>query len=138
MPGTIVFGMDKEKIDEEKYKLEILTIVDNTKDFGFNDFLNSTNPYLKMAKVSKSTKANFDKSYEDEEDEDYEEDEENEEKDEKTPDAPLDFTIILTDQSGEEISFFLHNGLLIKCLKIITWMGNSSLVEVNSERLFLL
>jgi hypothetical protein len=33
MGGTIVFGLDKEKIDEEKYKLEILTIADNIKDF---------------------------------------------------------------------------------------------------------
>lgn len=33
--------------------------------------------------------------------------EEEDEESEKIPDAPLDFTIILTDQSGEEISFLL-------------------------------
>ncbi|WP_075348805.1 alpha/beta hydrolase [Algoriphagus marinus] len=35
------------------------------------------------------------------------EEEVDEEEDEKKPDAPLDFTIILTDQSGAEISFLL-------------------------------
>ncbi len=36
MSHTIVFGVDKEKIDNEKYDLKVLTIIDNIKDFMFD------------------------------------------------------------------------------------------------------
>jgi hypothetical protein len=34
MGGTIVFGVDKEKIDSEKYELQILTVIDNINSFN--------------------------------------------------------------------------------------------------------
>lgn len=78
--------------------------------FSLAESTESSNP-KSGGKWKNDNKSNEDEELNAEDENDTKEaetdEEEEDEESEKIPDAPLDFTIILTDQSGEEISFLL-------------------------------